>query len=541
MPTRHPRRSLPPLPRSRTPLAIIGAVGLCIAVHSCAGLKSTDTAVAAQQPLTRDRGPLAPTPAVTPAKLATPSKAIAKRTDELADAAPRLKPKVRPEPLKTADASSSGLMNQAASDLQALYAQLDKAQAPERIAREKAQTAMAMRAGVSDDPEPAATAVAAPGAETAPAQVAARNDKPRRTIGRAIPPPTDRPPLPLELVLQPDENAAIRALRESVPAAVPPADPGATLITISNVVPAPTPVAAAPQPIAPPEASAAPVQAVAATPVLEAPAPVPVPTPERRRAEAIAELASQTKPDASAIKRPVQAAMPLIALETLQAGAGAPELDKLSRSLPPSSAKSVNAVRQIIRDLSADAPALAEPGALASFLREHAERLGPSPQPAATFTLGTVALCKRVDSFGRYTPLNSSALVAGRANAIILYTEVQNFTQQPTPPTPTVDADFGSWSVELSQELQLIFDADGSRQWTQPEGSVRDVSRSRRNDYYLVQRVELPRNLSVGNYTLKVIVRDKTSGAETETNLPIQIVADPALAKAETYSQRAAR
>jgi len=60
---------------------------------------------------------------------------------------------------------------------------------------------------------------------------------------------------------------------------------------------------------------------------------------------------------------------------------------------------------------------------------------------------------------------------------------------------------------------------------------VRDRSRTRRRDFYIVQRIDLPANLSVGKYNLKVAVRDRHApgGAEAEAVVPIQIVADASL------------
>lgn len=251
--------------------------------------------------------------------------------------------------------------------------------------------------------------------------------------------------------------------------------------------------------------------------------------PERsdsqRRADAATELAAQFKPDLAAIKEPLRAALPLIALETLQPGTGAAELDKLMNAVSPRERDAIRALRDLSRTLANDPALRADPDALSRALREHADRLTAAASPGA-LALGTVALCQKVESYGRFTPLTASNFLAGKPIAAIVYTEVQNFTQRPTEGT---DNAASHWQTELSQELQLILEADGSRQWQQPEAIIRDVTRSKRADYFLVQRIDLPRTLSVGKYTLKVIVRDKAGGAETETLIPIQIVADPSL------------
>ncbi|MBY0263698.1 MAG: hypothetical protein K2Q20_15240, partial [Phycisphaerales bacterium] len=264
--------------------------------------------------------------------------------------------------------------------------------------------------------------------------------------------------------------------------------------------------------------------------------PKPEPTPAQKKADALAELARQLKPDVSAVSRPLAAAVPLIALDTLQPGTSRTELDALAAAAPQAQATSIAAMRDLVKSAAAD-PALADPKALAKLLRDQADRLSGGVAASESLALGSVALCQRVDGFGRFTPLPANTFQAGRPASMILYTEVLNFAQRPAASIASAEpADLSAlpdsqWAVEVGQELQLILDADGSTQWRSPEGLVRDISRSRRSDYYLVQRVDLPRNLSVGKYTLKVIVRDKAAGAETETNIPVQILADPASAR----------
>ena len=59
--------------------------------------------------------------------------------------------------------------------------------------------------------------------------------------------------------------------------------------------------------------------------------------------------------------------------------------------------------------------------------------------------------------------------------------------------------------------------------------TLRDSARTRRQDLFLVQRIELPSTVSVGAYTLKVRVRDRASSAEAESNIPVEMLADATL------------
>ena len=247
-------------------------------------------------------------------------------------------------------------------------------------------------------------------------------------------------------------------------------------------------------------------------------------TPAQKRSDAAAELATQFKPDISAVSEPLRAALPLIALETIQPGSASAELDKLQNALSPRERDAIRTLREFSRTLASDPNMRADPEAVARALREHADRLSASTPNAGGLGLGTVTLCSRVDGFGRFNTLPTTFL-AGKAIPAVVYAEVRNFAQRPGADS----AGEPTWNIELSQELQLILEADGSRQWQQPETIVRDVSRSQRSDYYLVQRIDLPKNLSVGKYTLRVVIRDKAANAEAETLVPIQIVADPSL------------
>lgn len=243
----------------------------------------------------------------------------------------------------------------------------------------------------------------------------------------------------------------------------------------------------------------------------------------QRRADAAAELASQLRPDITAAREPLRAAIPLIALDTIQPGAANLDLDTLSRAVSPMQAQSIDAVRDVVRALGSDPSALTgDPAAVSRILQQQAERLSAPTNPGG-LAMGTVALCQKVESFGRFTPVSGSRLLAGRTHSMIVYSEVQNFAQRPT------GDDGRQWQVDLGQEVELFLESDGSRQWRQPEAVVKDVSRSKRSDFFLVQRIDLPRNLTVGNYTLKLTVRDHSSGAEVQQNIPIQVVADASL------------
>lgn len=138
--------------------------------------------------------------------------------------------------------------------------------------------------------------------------------------------------------------------------------------------------------------------------------------------------------------------------------------------------------------------------------------------------ISTAKLCSRVEGFGRYSPMSSTWLAGGQHRTIV-YAEVDHFASRLVR-TPSGAEQY---EVRLTQELQLYHDVDGLLAWRMPPQDVRDVSRNRRRDFFVVQMVDLPASLSVGRYQLKITLRDEATRQTCETVLPILIVADEEL------------
>lgn len=252
------------------------------------------------------------------------------------------------------------------------------------------------------------------------------------------------------------------------------------------------------------------VQAPAAPP----PSPASQPTPAASTPPQNAQAATDKAPEPARVQQPAQPQPtpapvqqpPTLVASTIAVSDGPAPAPAPSTTPPPATPTSATP--------STSAPSPAAPSA------------SPAKAQSGTLDIGAIALCSRVESFGRYAPLTSSTFPAGRAAQMILYTELAGFTQRPDDTGAT-----SQYVTELGQSVDLYLDSDGSRQFTIPRQSVRELSRSKRRDFYLVQRVTLPATLSVGRYNLKVRALDIASGQETERSLPIQIVADPAAAR----------
>ncbi len=248
-----------------------------------------------------------------------------------------------------------------------------------------------------------------------------------------------------------------------------------------------------------------------AEPVLAVPASAPpVVSREDRIAEAasnLADLLGEPQPDLAPDQR--------AALDALRDAAGA------------------------IGSVARDDPAVLESAGVAERLGEIADRVRAT-QP---LRVRETRLCTRVRGFGQYTPLGADGpppaaaarVVAGRTQRAIVYVEVDRFAQREVgegDETLSSAREQGDrWAVELTQEINLYSDAGNLLVLRHPPERVLETSRVKRRDFYLVREITLPPTLGAGRYNLKVTLRDKTSGAVAESVLPIEVVADPSLAR----------
>lgn len=160
--------------------------------------------------------------------------------------------------------------------------------------------------------------------------------------------------------------------------------------------------------------------------------------------------------------------------------------------------------------------------------------LGQRLRTRAELTIPTVALCKRVRGFGVYDPVEPE-FAAGREHPLIVYCEVQNFASQ-------INAN-RHWETKLKSEV-VLYTEGGLPVWQNPPPQpVTDVSRNRRNDFFVVERIRLPGNLTIGRYVMKVSIFDQHVHRIAEASLPVRIVAKesgPSLADVDAAAVPAA-
>lgn len=319
--------------------------------------------------------------------------------------------------------------------------------------------------------------------------------------------------LPDEAAQGPDSSLDSLAKAAQSHEALPPADTGPLPLPAHRVLSAEE-AGTLPSPTAPAEQ---PSETIAATPEPQPPAPAL--TTEEQIAAKVAELRALIAQRSDA-QTPLAQSLSTAALDAFIAGDA--KTPALTRGLSPAEVEVATATRELFSRLQAESRGSADTLTLAGILASTAETLtGKAP-----VRISDARLCTKVESFGRFEPFTSNAFLAGRQHRVIVYVELDRFSSRPANQGDSTAGRDGNWVVELSQELELIHDADGRQQWYRPAQNVIDASRTRRRDFYLVNMIELPATLSVGSYSLKVIVRDKTTGSVDERVVPIQIIAD---------------
>jgi len=134
----------------------------------------------------------------------------------------------------------------------------------------------------------------------------------------------------------------------------------------------------------------------------------------------------------------------------------------------------------------------------------------------AELSVPTVALCTRVDGFGKYDMIDPPRFAAGQENPAIVYCEIENFESRMN--------DQRQWETKLTQDVTL-FTETGMLVWKEKSRDVSDTCRNRRHDFFMYDLIKLPADLSIGRYIVKVTIVDRTANRIAEKTVPVEIVA----------------
>ena len=225
-----------------------------------------------------------------------------------------------------------------------------------------------------------------------------------------------------------------------------------------------------------------------------------------------------------------QSALRLAALEGMSPGT----LDQLEASgrLGPDEVQLLRVAATLMDGLNpARGPVDAD--RFADLVMQEADRLNE----ALPLRITRAVLATRVAGFGQFNAYPmverrggrppAYRFVAGRPARMIVYVEVDRFAREHTSASGHPlggDAGGERWVVDLSQKLELW--TDGLNVWNRPVERDRTESVNRVRDYYLIHPIELPANLGVGEYQLKVVMRDENPEMPSvhEVSIPIEIV-----------------
>jgi len=152
---------------------------------------------------------------------------------------------------------------------------------------------------------------------------------------------------------------------------------------------------------------------------------------------------------------------------------------------------------------------------IAEALSTLRDALAPAPQ----LTLRAAELCYSVDGFGAYTPFDPRRFLAMEQQEAIIYLEIDGLH--------ATQNERGEWVTRLSQEVRIYGARDQIPVWSEPWQSTVDRTVNRRRDFYTVWLIRFPRALAVGEYFLKVRIRDDQTLAEADVSIPFEMVADP--------------
>ena len=136
--------------------------------------------------------------------------------------------------------------------------------------------------------------------------------------------------------------------------------------------------------------------------------------------------------------------------------------------------------------------------------------------PLGSLSIPTVALCTKVQAFGVYEELPDGFLREFARNQAIAYFEVANFATEQMPD--------GRFRTLLSDRFEVLT-LEGESIWRHEEPEIEDLSRRRREDFFVAQRIVLPSGVKEGRYVLKVTVEDRLADKQTQAVLPFNIAA----------------
>jgi hypothetical protein len=141
-------------------------------------------------------------------------------------------------------------------------------------------------------------------------------------------------------------------------------------------------------------------------------------------------------------------------------------------------------------------------------------------------TIPRVDLCSKVTRFGDYSPIGRRNFLQGSDTRVIVYSELDGFKS---------NFENGKWTTRLSTRLSIVATNGTTNpawcrtpEWTE----VVDVADSRREQFFLGEIIPIGSSLAMGNYNVKIEVKDLATGAVTQSIIPFKVLDKQAFAAA---------
>ncbi len=181
-------------------------------------------------------------------------------------------------------------------------------------------------------------------------------------------------------------------------------------------------------------------------------------------------------------------------------------------SLDPERAKLLN---NMIRTVLVTEMAMQDPGTLTPEMVESVRDWSQWIDSKAELQVPRVALCSKIECFGRYEALPADYFKAGLSLPACLYVEVKNFASEQDENSLFV--------TKITHRLELLT-PEGQTVWSDNrDWEVVDRCVNRRMDFFFNRLWYLPEGLGAGEYVLKVTVEDKLKSQVDEVRYRIQV------------------
>lgn len=171
-----------------------------------------------------------------------------------------------------------------------------------------------------------------------------------------------------------------------------------------------------------------------------------------------------------------------------------------------------------------------DPAASATKQLAAMEELRNSLKSRADLSIPVLAICNRIEDYGRYQTIDPPDFPGGVASKALLYVELANFKSEKMPA--------GEYRTLLSMRTSLLT-ADGAEVWSEVDDNIQDLAPRPRTEFYLMKPLFLPATLVPGDYVVKTEMEDKLGAKTNSKTTRLRILA--AGARHDALSQSAGK